>query len=136
MAPARMDSNEGIDLISPISDTIEFMQEDDVVVYLGEHEGTRQPDTFQCCPLGVQLYVPQPVSECEIMELKFSIPTPVGDPLEVACTGIVAQCMPCPNGRPLHRIWVKFLDLRPELQERIREITTGRHLTCPFCQNF
>lgn len=119
------------------SDEIKFADEKDVLVYLGDHDGIRQPRTFQLCPLGVQLYTCEPVQECCLIDLTLTLPTADGlDEEQVTCTGLVAQCLPSQNGTQLFRIWVKFLDLAPETIERIRVLTADRKFTCPFCINF
>lgn len=126
-------------MISAITTTneIEFEPEKEVLVFLGNQDGTRQPDTFRLCPLGVQLYTANPVEECQLIDLKLSLPTADGESEEsVACTGLVAQCLPSQNGKNLFRIWIKFLDLAPETIERIRVLTTDRKFICPFCNNF
>lgn len=119
------------------ADEIEFEPEKEVLVFLGNQDGIRQPHTFQLCPLGVQLYTSNPVQECLLIDLKLALPALDGEgEEEVSCTGLVAQCLPSQNGKDLYRVWVKFLDLAPDLVERIRILTTDRKFICPFCRNF
>ncbi len=128
--------SEGV-ISTTTADVIEFEQEKEVLVFLGNQDGTRQPDTFQFCPLGVQLYTDNPIEECRLIDLQLSLPAVDGVGEEtVACTGLVAQCLPSQNGKNLFRVWIKFLDLEPETSERIRVLTTDRKFICPFCCNF
>ena len=118
------------------SESIDFKSEEDVLVYLGDHDGIRQPETFQFCPLGVQLYTHSAVAEYELLDCKFNIPDGSGDEEQVACIGVVVQCSPPDNGTQLYRVWVKFLDLPEETVLRIQELTTNQRFICPFCENF
>lgn len=122
---------------SQVSDDIEFLPEQEVVVYAGDEEATLQPDTFQFCPLGVQLYTTEPMKECQMMELTLALPAETdAEALQVQCIGFVAQCCPAESKEGLYRVWVKFLDLPTDLFERIRRLATSRKFTCPFCKNF
>jgi hypothetical protein len=123
---------------SQVSDDIEFLPDQEVVVYVGDEDATLQPDTFQFCPLGVQLYTTEAMKECQMMELTLTLPTEADDEEEeqVQCIGFVAQCYPAEDREGLYRVWVKFLDLPPDVFERIRDLATSRKFTCPFCQNF
>lgn len=126
-------------MISPVDqpDSIQFIEQDDIVVFLGgEDEGVKQPDTFQCCPLGLQFYTRQPVSENQLMELQFALPRENDAPETVACTGLVAQCSRTTPESDLYRVWIAFLNLEKDIQERIQQLAVSQRLTCPFCQNF
>ena len=118
------------------SETVEFKAEDDVLVYLGDNDAIEQPETFQFCPLGVQLYTCSAVAECELLDCKFTIPDADGNNEEVRCTGLVVQCSEPLNGDKLYRVWVKFLDLPAETVQRIQEVTQNQRFICPFCENF
>lgn len=117
------------------SETIDFEQDDGVLVYFGDHHAIRQPETFQFCPLGVQLYTSSPVAECELLECSFTIPGEQEDE-HVHCIGLVAQCCEPQDGDTLYRVWVKFLDLPAETVQRIQQLTKNQRFICPFCENF
>lgn len=120
------------------SDTIDFEKDRAVMVYVGDKEAVRQPETFQFCPLGVQFYSCQPLEECTLLEFSLALP-PVsdeGEEEEVSCTALVAQCCEPANGDTMYRVWVKFLDLSPETVERIQRVTQQNGFICPFCANF
>jgi len=118
------------------SDSVEFKAEDNVIVYLGDHEAIEQPETFQFCPLGVQLYTCAALTECELLDCKFTIPDADGNSEEVQCIGLVVQCCEPLNGDKLYRIWVKFLDLPEETVRRIQQLTQSQRFICPFCENY
>ncbi len=118
-------------------DLIEFAPDKDVWVYCGDDHGVEQPESFQFCPLGVQLYTEKPVEEFLLLELTLTLPSDNGAKEEqVQCTGVVAQCCAATNGSNLYRVWVKFIDLNESLADRIRALATSRKFTCPFCENF
>jgi hypothetical protein len=119
-----------------ISEGIDFKTEEDVLVYLGDQDGIRQPETFQFCPLGVQLYTCSPVADYELLDCKFTIPGANGATEEVRCVGIVVQCCEPDNGTQLYRVWVKFIDLPVETVQRIQQLTTNQRFICPFCENY
>lgn len=118
------------------SEDIEFTAEDTVFVYFGDHEAIEQPETFQFCPLGVQLYTHSAVAECELLDCRFTIPGDDDESEEVQCTGLVVQCCEPMSGDKLYRVWVKFLDLPAETVQRIQQLTKNQHFICPFCENF
>ncbi len=121
---------------SNTSDHIAFKAEDNVYVYLGDHEAIEQPETFQFCPLGVQLYTHSAVAECELLECRFTIPDSEGNSEDVQCTGLVVQCCEPMNGDKHYRVWVKFLDLNADTVRRIQELTKNQRFICPFCENY
>lgn len=117
-------------------ESIDFVPESEVLVYCDDDEAMKQPDTFQFCPLGVQLYTFKPIKECQLIDFTLDLPGENGTCDQVACTGLVAQCCAEDGGQERYRVWVKFLDLGPEMAERIRLLTTSKRFTCPFCLNF
>ncbi len=110
--------------------------DDGVVVYLGDDEAIAQPDTFRCCPLGVQFYSQSSVAEYELLECRFAVPGANGNQTEIQCIGLVVQCCEPLNGDKLYRIWVKFLDLPDDSLQHIRQLARSQRLICPFCENF
>lgn len=113
------------------------LEENDVMVYYGDEAGQRQPDTFRLCPLGVQFYATHPVDECSLIELTLTVPGPAGElPEPVTCVGYIAQCSAPDSSSDKFRIWVKFLDLTPEVQDRLQTVCNAQQLKCPFCENF
>lgn len=120
-----------------VIDRIEFRGNSEVLVYQGETNAIRQPETFQFCALGLQLYTPDPLPECHLLDLQFALPTDDGMDEEetIHCTGMVAQCSAPSNGTGMYRVWIKFLDLPEEKVQRIRQFTTSRNFTCPWCAN-
>ena len=120
-----------------MADDIDFLPEEEVVVFMGGEDGLAQPDTFQFCPLGIQFYARDPIPECTLIGLTLSLPAAQGEEsTEVECTGVVAQCCEASQKAGMHRIWVKFMDIDETTVERIRHLTTSRRFVCPFCANF
>ena len=110
---------------------------DDVLVYLGEETGMAQPDTFRLCPLGLQFYTSNPMDECRLVELTFTVPADDhAEQEKITCTGLVAQCCEPDNGQNLYRVWVKFLDVPESTLERLKTLCTGHDLICPYCSNY
>lgn len=109
----------------------------DIIIFSDEDEGQPQPANFRLCPLGVQYYAVQPLNECSLIELTLTLAGDERDSADaIRCTGFVAQCCEPQNGDRLYRIWVKFMDLAPQIEERLRSICAECDLKCPFCQNF
>jgi len=106
-----------------------------VLVYLNDEDGVAQPENFQMCPLGVQLYSPRPMSDCELLDFRLNVPDDNGASADVACTGLVVQCAR-DERRNNYRIWVKFLDLDAESKTRLHKTCHKNGHICPFCQNF
>jgi len=106
-----------------------------VLVYLNDEDGVTQPEHFQMCPLGIQLYFPRSVPDCELMDFRLHVPDEQGDETDVTCTGLVVQCVH-DTRREAYRIWVKFLDLEPRAQKRLQHTCHKNGHFCPFCENF
>ncbi len=113
------------------------VEDNDVMIYYDDEAGQPQPSTFRLCPLGVQFYASHPIAECSLIELTLAVPGTADDHSEpVKCVGYIAQCCAPDNGSDMFRIWVKFLDLTSEIQDRLQTVCNARQLKCPFCENF
>ncbi len=107
----------------------------DVLVYMNDHEATRQPQSFQFCPLGVQFCMPDPLSECDVLEFRVNVPGDDGASSEITCTGFVVNCCKDPDS-DMYRIWVKFLDLPLQTCAHLQRISRENNFLCPYCENF
>lgn len=109
----------------------------DVTVYLGEEKGVSQPETFRCCPLGVQFYSERELATYEVMEFKLN--APAGVPFifsgPMTCSGVVVHCQKdIPNDR--FRIWLMFLDLPESVRSQLECMGKSGEFLCPHCENF
>ncbi len=109
----------------------------DIIIYCDEDDGQPQPNTFRLCPLGIQYYAARPLNECCLMDFTLALPgADADDPDTICCTGLVVQCSAPDNGNNLYRIWVKFMDLAPYVEEQLRTLCKECQLNCPFCENY
>lgn len=93
-----------------------------------------QPQAFSFCPLGAQVYTQHPISECELLDFKATVPDKNGVDCEVECTGLVVHCQKEEQDR--YRVQIKFLDLPDTTGVRLQSLCKeGGHL-CPFCVNY
>ena len=107
----------------------------EVRVFLDNGPADTQPGTFNLCPLGVQFYSPRPLAEFQLLELDVDTTDGAGKTAKVTCKGAVVRCQREPQP-DRYRIWVKFIEVPPEAQERLRcTAKEGGHL-CSHCQNF
>lgn len=109
----------------------------DVTVYVGENEGVNQPDSFRCCPLGLQFYSQKELPAYETVE--FRLQTPPGTPFvfngPMTCSGVVVHCQKdVPHDR--FRIWILFVDLPEEIRSQLTCLGKSGDLLCPYCENF
>lgn len=113
------------------------MVDQDVLVFCGEEDDPApQPETFRCCPLGVQFYSRGDVPHFRIMDLNLKVPeSGVADALDIQCRGVVVHSQH-DRKSDLYRIWVLFMDLKPEVADRLKCTTKKKNLTCPHCANF
>ncbi len=107
-----------------------------VLVYMNGHDATRQPGTFQFCPLGIQFYVREPLQQYEVLECRVNITGGDSDASNnVICTGLVVNCCLDPETE-LYRVWVKFIDLPLQSCAHIQRLSRENQLLCSFCENF
>ncbi len=113
-------------------------QPDEVVVFIQDSDGNRQPQTFQLCPLGVQFYSDRRIEEFELMEFDLHPAEESSGAADkpIKCTGAVVRCQEVNEDDGKYRIWIKFLDAPQETCDRLKcTARKGKHLCC-FCENF
>jgi hypothetical protein len=106
-----------------------------VFVFLGSDEAIEQPQTFRCCPLGVQFYAPESVEKYRILSIRLQIPGEEQVQAEIECSGIVVYSQQ-DDSNGLYRTWVYFLDLPEEVRDYIHCAAKDADTLCPFCENF
>jgi hypothetical protein len=112
------------------------MVDQDVLVFCGEDDPAPQPDTFRCCPLGVQFYSKGDVPQFRLMDLNLKVPEGAKDTkLDIRCRGVVVHSQH-DRKSDLYRIWVLFVDLKPAVAAKLKCVTKKKNLTCPHCENF
>jgi len=111
--------------------------EKDVLVYCGEGEEVRQPDTFRCCPLGLQFYSKRELPTYRVLELQVRVPDrdEKEAPTLIDCSGVVVHSQWDPE-KNMYRTWVMFADLPEEMRERFRCISKESDFLCPHCENY
>lgn len=95
-----------------------------------------QPQAFSFCPLGAQVYTQKPISECELLDFKATVPDKDGTECEVACTGLVVHCQQDEDDPLRYRVWIKFLDLPDATGSRLEGLCKAGGYLCPFCVNY
>lgn len=106
----------------------------DVLIIQEDQAPLPQPDTFRCCPLGLQFYSPQELPLYKVLALKVNAPQGTGTPA-VDCSGIVVHCQhETPQDR--YRVWVLFSDLPEATRKQLKCIANACELKCPHCENF
>ncbi len=107
----------------------------DVVVLTGdEGVATPQPETFRCCPLGVQFYSKQKLAPYRILDVQLAFPDENGGQ-PVHCSGVVVHCRKV-HAEELYRVWVMFSDLSKELRSKLACVSNKAQVKCPHCENF
>lgn len=109
-----------------------------VLVYSGEEtEGTRQPELFRCCPLGLQFYSPRRLPTYRVLELQVNVPGEEENDEEepVDCMGVVVYSQH-DTERDLFRTWVMFADLPEHLRNRFECLSREADFLCPHCENY
>ncbi|MDZ4200476.1 MAG: hypothetical protein U1E27_14470 [Kiritimatiellia bacterium] len=109
----------------------------EVTVFVGSDQGVSQPETFRCCPLGVQFYSDKELPAYEVMEFKLQTP-PEGELNFLAsleCAGVVVHCQKNP-GEKRYRVWLLFLDLPENVRSRLHCFGKNGGTLCPHCENY
>jgi hypothetical protein len=104
-------------------------------IVMDDRSTVRQPQDFRVCPLGIQLYVPKPIPEFQVLNFKLEVSRPGNGKAEIECNGVVVHCRPMKHSK-LYRLWVKFIDLPEEERSRLHCVAKGHDLLCPHCENF
>ena len=111
----------------------------EVLVYCGEQEGTRQPEFFRCCPLGMQFYSPTELPTYRVLELQVAVPEDLKKnglkTKSVDCSGVVVHSQ-WDNERELFRTWVLFADLPQDMRDHFRCLARESDFLCPHCENY
>ena len=106
-----------------------------VMVFCGEDDPQQQPDTFRCCPLGVQFYSQQEMEPYKIMEMDLRFPDEEGAGLDAHCCGVVVQSA-FDKARGMYRVWLMFTDLPRDVQSRLKCFSKKAGTQCPHCVNY
>lgn len=109
----------------------------EVLVYCGEGEAVPQPESFRCCPLGLQFYSKRELPTYRVLELQIKVPAaePGGEETLSDCSGVVVHSQ-YDSERDLYRTWVMFADLPAETRERFRCMSKESNFLCPHCENY
>lgn len=107
-----------------------------VYVFHGDDgQAVQQPNSFQLCPLGLQVFNRREVPLYELMEFTMEIPGAAGAAEHFTCTCLVVNCQfDEPSG--LYRLWMKFLDMPESACSKIHQLTRTSKYLCPYCVNF
>ncbi len=92
----------------------------------------KQPTTFRCCPLGLQFYAEEDVTEYQIMNFTMDAGDDDREPLN--CSGIVVHSQ-FDDAKKMYRVWVMFTDIPSETQTRLKCISKEEGFICPHCEN-
>jgi hypothetical protein len=107
----------------------------EVLVFCGDEGGVRQPDTFRCCPLGLQFYSPKELPSYQVLEFKVKAPSDAAAGVPVDCSGVVVHSQ-YEDKRGMYRVWVAFLDLDEGVRRGLECFAKDAKLTCPHCMNY
>ena len=108
----------------------------DVSVCLNQIGTFHQPVTFRCCPLGIQFYTDDPLQEDLMLEVAVDVPGGEdGKRQKISCCGVVVQSV-LENPRNSYRNWIYFVDLAPDIKDRLHCFAKDSDHLCPFCENF
>lgn len=111
------------------------MVDHDVLVFCGEEDPDPQPETFRCCPLGVQFYSKTALPQFRLLDLNLKAPDEGKEPVDIRCRGVVVHSQ-LDTKSELHRIWVLFTNLKPDVAARLKCTSKQNNLKCPHCVNF
>lgn len=109
----------------------------DVTVYVGKNEGVSQPESFRCCPLGLQFYSRTELPAYETVEFRLQAPKDAAFAFKgpMTCTGVVVHCQKdIPHDR--YRVWLLFVDLPEDVRSQLTCLGKSGDLLCPYCENF
>lgn len=106
-----------------------------VMVFCGEDESQLQPESFRCCPLGVQFYSPHEIEPYKIMELDLQFPGEGTEALTARCCGVIVQSA-FDRAKDMYRVWMMFTDLPPDVQQRLKCVSKKAGTQCPHCENY
>jgi len=109
--------------------------QNEVLVFYGQEDPERQPETFRFCPLGVQFYARKLLPEYQLIELDLHGSPGVELPAGTRCEGIVVHGQFDPD-RQLYRHWILFMDLPEEIRRKFRCFAKESGALCPHCENF
>ena len=108
-----------------------------VLVFRGEEEdGVPQPETFRCCPLGLQFYAKDALPTYRVIELTIDDPgdgTTEAKPVD--CSGVVVHSQ-YDEEKALFRTWVMFVDVPEETRQRFGCLARSSDFLCPHCENY
>lgn len=94
-----------------------------------------QPETFRCCPLGVQFYSSEELPLYKVMAMSLNLPSSKGPAEKFEATGVVVQSRFEPV-RNQHRIWIMFADLPDSVAAKLKCISKETGSQCPHCMNY
>ncbi len=106
-----------------------------VVVASDFSAALEQPDTFQLCPLGLQLYSEKAVAPFSVMSVDIEVPDNAGHLKTIACTGAVVRCQP-EKDSDRFRVWIQFLDLPEDTRENLKCTARAGNFLCSYCLNY
>lgn len=108
-----------------------------VTVFVGAGNGVAQPDTFRCCPLGVQFYADRELPTYEVLEIEIQAPSGNGAslPVPLKCSGVIVHCQKDLRG-DRHRVWLMFLDIAEDARRQLQCFGKTGDFLCPHCENY
>ncbi len=107
----------------------------EVLVYCGDDDPDRQPETFRFCPLGVQFLSHKELPLYRQIEINLTGAPGVDLPGPTRCEGVVVHSE-FDRHRRLYRNWILFLDLPDAIRKRFRCMAKKTGWLCPHCENF
>jgi hypothetical protein len=106
-----------------------------VEVHLNGDGAIMQPNTFRCCPLGLQFYAKKELPDYRVLHLKVEENDGADRPFMIDCNGVVVHSQ-FESERNMYRIWVVFMDVEQETRDRLHCIARENDTLCPHCMNF
>lgn len=94
-----------------------------------------QPETFRCCPLGIQFYSREKLTPYRMLEVSLKFPSESAGGEAVKCSGVVVHCRKTLSS-DLYRVWVMFSDLSQDIRDKLKCMSHDAQVKCPHCENF
>jgi hypothetical protein len=74
--------------------------------------------------------------EFQVIEFEIKVPSPGRRRAStITVTGVVVNCRPEKDAGQ-YRIWIKFLDLKESIRNRIECVAKSAKHLCPYCENY
>ena len=106
-----------------------------VVVSLDKAGDAMQPDSFRCCPLGLQFYSRKKLDIYKVMKMDLQVPGRAKTKGTFAAEGVVVHAQ-YDEKQSMYRTWIMFTDLPDEAASRLKCMTKKTGLQCPHCENY